>query len=43
MGSLMLLIPLSVLLVLGAAMALLWAIRSGQFDSLHNRRPDDEP
>ncbi len=43
MSSLFLLIPLSMLLVTGAATLLFWAIRSGQFDDLRNRLPDEEP
>ena len=34
MNSLLLLIPLSILLVVGAAVALFWAVDHGQFDDL---------
>jgi len=34
MNSLVLLIPLSILLVVGAGIALLWAIDHGQFDDM---------
>lgn len=42
MGSLFLLIPLTVLLIALAAAALVWAIRSGQFDALERRMPDED-
>lgn len=34
MNALFLLIPLGVLVIAGAAVALVWAIRNGQFDDL---------
>lgn len=45
MESLFILVPLGLLLVLVAAVALLWASRSGQFehlDQIGRRLPDDE-
>ncbi len=43
MSSLLWLIPISLLLVGVACAVLVWAVRSGQFDDLSNRPPDDEP
>jgi len=46
MESLYLLIPLGVLVVLGALALFAWAASSGQYDSLDEqseRLPDDEP
>lgn len=40
MQALYLLIPLGVVVVLGAAIALVWAIRSGQFDNLDSAAQD---
>ena len=34
MNSLLLLIPLSILLIVGAAIALFWAVDHGQFDDM---------
>ena len=49
MTSLLLLIPLSVLILIGAGVALFWAINRGQFDDLETPAllplldADDEP
>lgn len=40
MSALALLIPLSILIVAGACIVLLWAIKDGQYDGLDNRMPD---
>ena len=42
MASLYLLIPLSLLMVGLACGLVIWAIRSGQFDGLDNRMPDED-
>lgn len=42
MKAILLLIPISFLVVTVAAWLLLWAIRSGQYQDLENRMPDND-